>query len=178
MPDLTESQRLDFLRHTWPGAVACETATGVPALISEAQTCLESGWGAKAADNALFGVKADPAWKEAGGAVVLQPTTEVLPNGQRIHYDPKQHPEICSFRAYATPEEAFRDHAAFLHRNPRYAPCFAHARSDIDGWAASLDICGYSTDHTDKDGDPRYSVKLLQLVASVRKRLPLIGVKL
>ena len=43
MTDLTESQRLDFLRHTWPGAVACEAAAGVPALISEAQACLESG---------------------------------------------------------------------------------------------------------------------------------------
>lgn len=65
MPDLTESQRLDFLRHTWPGAVACETATGVPALISEAQACLESGWGAKAAGNALFGIKAGALWKAA-----------------------------------------------------------------------------------------------------------------
>ena len=177
MTDLTESQRLDFLRRTWPGAVACETATGVPALISEAQACLESGWGAKAAGNALFGVKADASWKAAGGSIVLQDTTEVV-SGKRILYKAAQHPELCSFRAYATPEEAFRDHAAFLRRNPRYAPCFAHARSDVEGWAASLDICGYSTDHTDKDGDPRYSVKLLQLVASVRKRLPLIGVKL
>ena len=32
MKSLDESQRLDFLRRTWPGAVACETATGVPAL--------------------------------------------------------------------------------------------------------------------------------------------------
>ena len=32
MPNLTESQRLDFLRRTWPGAVACEAATGVPEL--------------------------------------------------------------------------------------------------------------------------------------------------
>ena len=68
MTELTESQRLDFLRRTWPGAVACETATGVPALISEAQACLESGWGAKA----------DASWKTAGGAVVLQDTTEVV----------------------------------------------------------------------------------------------------
>ena len=43
MTELTESQRLDFLRRTWPGAVACETATGVPALISEAQACLTQG---------------------------------------------------------------------------------------------------------------------------------------
>ena len=121
MTDLTESQRLDFLRRTWPGAVACESATGVPALISEAQTCLESGWGAKAAGNALFGVKADPAWKEAGGAVVLQDTTEVVA-GKRILYKAAQHPELCSFRAYATPEEAFRDHAAFLPPEPTLRP--------------------------------------------------------
>ena len=37
MTELTESQRLDFLHRTWPGAVACEAATGVPALISMAQ---------------------------------------------------------------------------------------------------------------------------------------------
>ena len=176
MTELTESQRLDFLRRTWPGAVACEAAVGVPALISMAQACLESGWGSEVSGNALFGIKADAAWKTAGGAIVLQPTTEVM-NGQRIHYDPRLHPEICSFRAYATPEEAFRDHARFLLRNPRYNPCFAHARSDIAGWCMALDVCGYSTDHTNKDHDPRYADKLLAQVASVRKRLPLIGVK-
>ena len=174
---MIEQQRVDFVHRCWPGAQACETATGVPALISMAQACLESGWGSEVSGNALFGIKADAAWKAAGGAIVLQDTTEVV-GGKRILYKAAQHPELCSFRAYATPEEAFRDHAAFLRRNPRYDPCFAHARSDVEGWAASLDICGYSTDHTDKDGDPRYSVKLLQLVASVRKRLPLIGVKL
>ena len=78
MTELTESQRLDFLHHTWPGAVACEAAAGVPALISEAQACLESGWGAKATGNALFGVKADASWKAAGGSIVLQDTTEVV----------------------------------------------------------------------------------------------------
>ena len=161
-----------FVDKFWPAAQQCEKDTGVPALITMAQAALESGWGNTVSGNAFFGIKADADWKAAGGAVVLQPTTECLPNGKRIHYDPRQHPEICSFRAYATPEEAFRDHAAFLHRNPRYAPCFAHARSDVEGWAASLDICGYSSDHTDKDGDPRYAVKLLEVVASVRKRLP------
>jgi hypothetical protein len=55
MPDITESQRLDFLRHTWPGAVACETATGVPALISEAQACLEVTTPVTYKSNSLIG---------------------------------------------------------------------------------------------------------------------------
>lgn len=164
-----------FVDTYWPAAQQCEKDTGVPALITMAQAALESGWGNTVSGNAFFGIKADADWKAAGGAVVLQPTTECLPNGKRIHYDPKQHPEICSFRAYATPEEAFRDHALFLKRDRNYKTCWAYAQSDITGWAHALEACHYSTDRDEKTGELIYAQKLMDMVASVRKRLPRIG---
>lgn len=159
----------EFCRRYWLDAQICEESTGVPALITMAQAALESGWGNKAGGYAFFGIKADKSWT---GPVVLQDTQEVV-NGRRVLFTAANDPEgrYRRFRAYASPEEAFADHAAFLRANHRYAPCFACGTS-VAGWAQALQDCGYSTDNTTTDGTPTYAQTLLQVVRSVQKRIP------
>ena len=161
--DPAEQARRDFVARYLPAARTCEEKVGVPAMISMGQAALESAWGAKVSGYALFGIKADASWRAKGGRVVLQDTCEWV-GGKKILYRAADRPDICSFRAYATPEEAFIDHALFLEQNRRYAPCFKLGKYDVQGWAAALQAAGYST-------SPTYASTLLDVVASVKRRM-------
>ena len=121
-------------------AQACQKRTGIPASITLAQAALESGWGARAPGNNLFGIKADKSWT---GPTVDVPTHEVI-RGERIAVTDK-------FRKYASFAESMADHAQFLLKNPRYAPCFKETSGM--GWATALQKAGYAT-------DPDYAKKL------------------
>lgn len=102
--------------------------SGIPASITLAQGCLESGDGnsylAREANN-HFGIKCH-GWK---GASVR-------------HNDDA--PGEC-FRSYNDAEESYRDHSDFLRFNDRYSTLFNLEPTDYRGWAYGLQKAGYAT---------------------------------
>ena len=122
----------------------CQRKTGIPASITLAQAALESGWGAQAAGNNLFGIKADRSWK---GPTIDFRTTE--------HVDGKDVKLVDKFRRYDNWQASMIDHAQFLLKNPRYAPCFKETTGV--GWAMQLQACKYAT-------DPNYAKKLQSII--------------
>ncbi len=52
------TQATNFARAVWPQITAGGAALGVPAVAVLAQSALETGWGASAPGNNLFGIKA------------------------------------------------------------------------------------------------------------------------
>jgi flagellar protein FlgJ len=120
----------------------------VPAAYVVGQAALESGWGrqeirhpdGRSAHN-LFGIKAGSGWK---GATVDVATTEYV--------DGKPQRSVERFRAYGSYEEAFRDWAALMAGNARYAPVLRAGQS-VSGYASGMQRAGYAT-------DPRYGEKL------------------
>lgn len=133
-----------FINLLLPAAQATHRATGIPASFILAQAALESGWGARAPGNNLFGIKPGPKWK--GPTVTV--TTHEYVKGVRTKVDDK-------FRAYASFEECMADHAAFFKANPRYAACFKEKTGE--GWARAAAKAGYAT-------DPKYADLLISIM--------------
>lgn len=159
-------------------AKEAEKITGVPALVTLAQSALESGWGKSAPKNNFFGHKADRNWK---GEKQLLTTSEILPSTDKSNY---KFPQVLSvtpyldssgkqrrnsknellfrwlvkdnFRAYPTPLEAFIAHGNFIKNNERYKKAF---QTDTpEGFAIEVAKAGYAT-------DPNYSNKLINLIS-------------
>jgi LysM repeat protein len=107
-------------------------ATGIPASITLAQGCLESGNGnstlATKANN-HFGIKCHKNWK-----------------GKTIRHDDDEKNEC--FRSYRSADESFRDHSDFLRYSDRYAALFNLELTDYKGWAYGLQKAGYATAKT------------------------------
>jgi len=114
---------------------------GIPASITLAQACLETGFGtsrlAKEAHN-HFGIKCHSDWK---GATIRQTD------------DAK---DEC-FRKYKNAEESFKDYAVFLRYRDRYAFLFDLSPYDYEGWANGLKKAGYAT-------DPLYAGLLIKII--------------
>ncbi len=109
--------------------------SGVPASITMAQACLESGDGnselARKSNN-HFGIKCKSDWR-----------------GKKVYHD-DDHKNEC-FRQYNNVEESFRDHSDFLADNARYAFLFDLDPTDYIGWARGLKRAGYATaNHYDR----------------------------
>lgn len=102
--------------------------SGIPASITLAQGCLESGDGnsalAREANN-HFGIKCHD-WE-----------------GESVYQDDDRKGEC--FRKYSSPEESFRDHSEFLLSRSRYAALFSLEPTDYKGWAYGLKAAGYAT---------------------------------
>jgi len=82
--------------------------SGVPASITIAQGCLESGNGnseLSRKSNNHFGIKCKKGWK-----------------GKKVYYDDDAKNEC--FRKYRTVEDSYVDHTNFLLKNQRYASLF------------------------------------------------------
>ena len=113
----------------------------IPASITLAQACIESGNGtsrlAREANN-HFGIKCHNNWK---GKTI-------------IHTDDAQNE--C-FRKYNHPEESFIDHAEFLRYRDRYAFLFDLSPYDYKAWALGLKQAGYAT-------NPQYANILIQVI--------------
>ena len=137
----------DFIDLIGPAAQDSAKATGVPASFTVAEAALESGWGesllARQGKN-LFGVKADPAWH---GDVMTLNTREFL-HGTWVMVPAR-------WRKYTDWQACMNDHAAFLHQNRRYAPCFACTTGDA--FARAVAQAGYAT-------DPDYAAKLVSII--------------
>ena len=124
-------------------AVAVEEmkATGIPASITLAQGCLESGNGnstlAREANN-HFGIKCHKNWK-----------------GKTIRHDDDEKAEC--FRKYDSAYESYRDHSDFLRYRDRYAFLFNLEPTDYKGWAYGLQKAGYATAQT-------YAASLIRII--------------
>jgi flagellum-specific peptidoglycan hydrolase FlgJ len=177
---MTEAQRL-FLAQVRAAAERLQ-ADDIPVAVVIAQAILESGWGQSALaknGNALFGIKADPAWRGR----VYSGTTREYEGGQYITYPGSgrvypdrlaaladgQH-EASLFRAYASFDESIRDHADFLRKNPRYRDCLEAYRRQRDAFAFAQCIhrAGYAT-------GPAYAANLIRLMEQVTPDLVGIG---
>src|SRR6185369_15310937 len=86
-----------------------------------AQAALETGWGASAIGNNVFGIKADSSWH---GARQLRQTWEHL-GGADV-------PMQDWFRDYPTLADGIEDHFNFLVQNTRYANVFDRNNSMSD----------------------------------------------
>ncbi|MEL7588653.1 MAG: glucosaminidase domain-containing protein [Prolixibacteraceae bacterium] len=115
--------------------------TGVPASITLAQACLESGNGnseLSRKSNNHFGIKCKNTW-----------------TGKRVFHDDDERNEC--FRKYNSVDESFIDHSNFLSASPRYAELFKLKITDYQGWAHGLKRCGYAT-------NPRYAYELIRII--------------
>lgn len=130
------------------GKTASEIGCSPAAVV--AQAAQESGWGASAIGNNIFGIKADSSW---AGTKRLVRTWEHL-DGQDVMMD-------CWFRDYPTLADGIEDHFEFLRRNSRYAKCFDPTDSKSDGeYFEELAAAGYAT-------DPKYAERLCEMLDSV-----------
>src|SRR5659263_108893 len=114
----------------------------VPASITMAQACLESGNGnselAREGNN-HFGIKCNSSW-----------------SGPSIRKDDETRNEC--FRKYSTAIESFRDHSKFLTGGMRYQFLFDYKITDYRKWAYGLKKAGYAT-------DPQYPERLIKIIA-------------
>jgi hypothetical protein len=117
------------------------------ASVSIAQAAVESGWGASAPGNNLFGIKAN-GW--TGKTQVLK-TTEIV-DGKAISVK-------ASFRAYRSWAQSMDDHGAFLASNSRYANILGV--SDYHTACHRLQADGYST-------SPSYANLLIGIINQYR----------
>lgn len=124
--------RTEYIEKYAETAVREMKATGIPASITLAQGCLESGNGnstlATKANN-HFGIKCHKNWK-----------------GKTIRHDDDEKNEC--FRSYRSADESFRDHSDFLRYSDRYAALFNLELTDYKGWAYGLQKAGYATAKT------------------------------
>lgn len=164
---------IKFLAQFYALALQVEKEFGVPALATLAQHVLEGGRENKNKFFNYFGIKADKNWK---GARQHQVTWEwhqdanqakrygtdyisMKPFQGGYHYGVKQH-----FRAYGSPEEAYRDRGRFLRANPRYKRAFE--TTDPAEFCRRVAAAGYATDN-------QYAAKLVVMVDQLKKKLPL-----
>ena len=118
--------RTEYIEKYAETAVREMKATGIPASITLAQGCLESGNG-----NSTLATKANnhKNWK-----------------GKTIRHDDDEKNEC--FRSYRSADESFRDHSDFLRYSDRYAALFNLELTDYKGWAYGLQKAGYATART------------------------------
>ncbi len=129
----TFASKDEFLAAMTPVAKEVADELGVSHKIILAQAALESGWGAKAKNNAFFGIKSHG---KAGGQTF---TTHEEINGKRVKV-------TDSFRQYDTPQDSVRGYAKFLKSNPRYRYFLAAGQDNEDAQLMALQESGYATD--------------------------------
>jgi len=159
-----------FVKIFYPHAKKVQDKTGISAVALLAQSAHETGWGAKAVGNMMFGVKDTDG---INGNEQLITTTEyhnttkvkypvilkIVQVGKRFKYTIKDW-----FRKYDSAEQSFYDHAEFLRTNKRYSAAWA-VRNSPKEFLKRLAVAGYAT-------DPQYAILMNQMVDSVNKRLP------
>ncbi len=113
----------------------------IPASITLAQGCLESGDGnsalARKANN-HFGIKCHDGW-----------------NGKTYRKTDNRRREC--FRKYNNPDESYVDHSKFLTERSRYNSLFDLKITDYKSWAHGLKAAGYAT-------NPKYAKLLIDII--------------
>ena len=130
-----QQARIDYIKKYQLLAIKEMNRSGIPASITMAQACLESGDGnseLSRKSNNHFGIKCKSNWR-----------------GKKVYYDDDRRNEC--FRKYKTVEESYDDHTKFLSNNPRYSFLFELDPTDYRAWAVGLKKAGYATaSHYDK----------------------------
>ena len=129
-----------------------------------AQAALESGWGASAIGNNVFGIKADSSWH---GARQLRRTWE--------HLNQVDVPMDDWFRDYPTLDAGILDHFQFLKENTRYANAFDFNDSKSDQeYFDDLQADGYATapNYAQTLGAMRETVLMMEAHMSVDGAAP------
>lgn len=134
--------RAQYIETYKDAAIASMKSHGIPASITLAQGCLESGDGnsdlAVKANN-HFGIKCHKDWDG--------PT----------YYKKDDDPGKSCFRKYRNPAESFKDHSDFLRYRERYAFLFDLEVTDYKAWCHGLKKAGYAT-------APDYAQKLIKII--------------
>lgn len=134
--------RVDYIEKYKLVAIEKMHTHGIPASITLAQGCLESGDGlselATKANN-HFGIKCHTDW------------------GGRTYYKKDDEPGKSCFRKYDRVEDSFKDHSDFLRYRDRYAFLFDLEVTDYKGWAHGLKRAGYAT-------NPQYAQQLIKII--------------
>ncbi|MBN1414168.1 MAG: glucosaminidase domain-containing protein [Bacteroidales bacterium] len=136
-----KTTREEYIRTNKDLAIREMKRSGIPASITMAQACLESGDGnsrlARKANN-HFGIKCHNDWK-----------------GKRMHHDDDRRNEC--FRKYASVYDSYRDHSDYLMSQSRYDFLFDLDPDDYKAWARGLKKAGYAT-------DPSYAGALIRII--------------
>ena len=141
----SQISRIDYIQRYQLLAIEEMNRSGIPASITMAQGCLESGNGnselSKKSNN-HFGIKCKRGWK-----------------GKKVYYDDDAKNEC--FRKYKTVEDSYIDHTNFLLNNPRYASLFKLKTTDYKGWAHGLKKAGYATNR-------KYAHSLIEIIETYK----------
>ena len=125
--DAGSANKAAFVDTYMPMARQAAAATGIDPRLILGQAAQETGWGAHAPGNNLFGLK--------GPGQVL-PTTESV--------DGRATPTTARFQTFAQPADSFAGYARFINANPRYQPL--QQAQGLDAQVAALGQSGYATD--------------------------------
>jgi flagellar protein FlgJ len=138
----------EFVQKMWPYAQEAAQQLGVDPHTLIAHAALETGWGRSVptgadgtSSNNLFGIKATGKWQ--GGAVASR--TVEFEDGVAVN-------KVERFRAYSSPAQSFKDYAAMIAGNDRYAAA-RDTGNNSTAFASALQQGGYAT-------DPAYASKL------------------
>jgi flagellar protein FlgJ len=132
-------QATNFAQSVWPQIQDAAEVLNVSPVGLLAQTALETGWGAAAAGNNLFGIKA-----ASGQSGTVRDTHEVV-NGVLT-------PQTATFRDYATPAASISDYVGEIQANFEAVA----GQSSISGFAHALQTSGYAT-------DTNYAAKIISI---------------
>ena len=140
LPQDTSDYRTDYILKYKDAAIAQMQQSGIPASITLAQACLESGFGTSTLatrGNNHFGIKCHDY------------------TGRKMYVDDDAKDDC--FRVYDKVEDSFQDHSDFLRYRSRYSFLFDLEPTDYKGWAYGLKAAGYAT-------DPQYATRLIDLI--------------
>ena len=136
------SQAKSFAKTIWPQITQAAQTLGVPAVAVLAQTALETGWGASAPGNNLFGVKA------ADGQAGSNRATHEMVDGVLT-------PQSASFRDYGSAADAVNDYIGLIQSGFQSAA----GQPTVAGFAQALQAGGYATDQS-------YATKIVNIAQS------------
>jgi flagellar protein FlgJ len=136
------NQATKFAQVVWPAVQQAASQLGVPASAILAQTALETGWGASAPGNNLFGIKAAD-----GQSSTVRATQEVV-NGVLTSQN-------ATFRNYSSPAASVADYVQHVQT------IFSNAvgQNSVSGFARALQQSGYAT-------DTQYASKIVSIAQS------------
>ena len=139
-PQPASDYRTAYILKYKDAAIAQMQHSGIPASITLAQACLESGFGTSTLatkGNNHFGIKCHDY------------------DGRKMYVDDDVKDDC--FRVYDRVEDSFQDHSDFLRYRSRYSFLFDLDPTDYKGWAYGLKAAGYAT-------DPQYASRLIDLI--------------
>ncbi|MFI2477937.1 glucosaminidase domain-containing protein [Nocardia xishanensis] len=163
---------VEFVRRYRPHAIASQTRTNIPWLVTLGQAAVASGWGRSSCGNNVFGITAPTS---------IPASQRKLCTTRKTHRTPTvRYPEVISvtkrpdgrydyvvrewLRTFDSPDSAFEAHARVLMAGSRYSKAFARFGGNPYVFAQEVAAAGYAT-------APGYG-RLLDAVMRMIERVP------